>query len=293
MAGNDTLTYLMNKPLTAQKNSGLQSLITQERTRKLELLIHLLANSRQALVICGPEGIGKSTFLKVLQARKIDSWLYCPVKGTVKLSIETIQKQLVQAIKSDNLPNLTLNALSGAFRELDKQHKKIILMIDEAGKLAPGLINTIIDYAANNPVLRLVFVLTHEELEAKYSSDNALDAGYLIEIPPLSEQQCGHFLQHLATKSRFPVAFNEIDDALIATVYLETQGIPGLMVVKLPALDEVIPSNHSLGILVAAVAGLIALALGTQWYSASEHNLKRISAPVVEKSVGSEHGETQ
>ena len=290
MEGNDTLTYLMNKPLTGQKNRGLQSLITQERTRKLELLIHLLANSRQALVVCGPEGIGKSTFLTVLQARKIDSWLYCPVKGTVKLSIETIQKQLVQAIKPDNLPNLTLNALSGAFRELEKQHKKIILMIDEAGKLAPGLINTLIDYAANNPVLRLVFVLTNDELDDKYGSDNALDAGLLIEIPPLSEQQCGEFLQHLATKSRTSVAFNENDDTLIAAVYLETQGIPGLMVVKLPPLDEAIPGNHSLGILVTAVLGLIALALGTQWFSASEYNLKRIPTPVVEQSVGSDRG---
>ena len=286
MAENDTLTYLMKKPLAAQKNRGLQSLITQERTRKLELLIHLLANSRQALVVCGPEGIGKSTFLTVLQASKIDSWLYCSVKGTAKLTIETIQKQLVQAIKQ----NLTLNALSGAFRKLEKQHKKIILMIDEAGQLAPGLINTLIDYAANNPVLRVVFVLTHEELEAKYSSDNALDAGHLIEIPPLSEQQCGEFLQYLATKFRTPVAFNEIDDTLIAAVYLETQGIPGLMVVKLPALDETVPGNHSLWILLAAVAGLIALALATQWFSASEYNLKRTTAPVVEQPVGSESG---
>ncbi len=293
MAGNDTLTYLMNKPLTGQKNRGLQSLITQERTRKLELLIHLLANSRQALVVCGPEGIGKSTFLTVLQTRKIDSWLYCPVKGTVKLTIETIQKQLVQAIKPNHLQNMTLNALSGAFRRLEKQHKKIILMIDEAGQLSPGLINTLIDYAANNPVLRIVFVLTHEELDDKYSSDNALDEGHLIEIPPLSQQQCGEFLQHLATKSRSPVSFNDIDDALIAAVYFETQGIPGLMVVKLPALEEAIPGNHSLWILVAAVIGLIALALGTQWFSASEYNLKRTTAPVVDKSVGSEHSETQ
>ena len=185
---------------------------------------------------------------------------------------------------------MTLNALSGAFRGLEKQHKKIILLIDEAGQLAPGLINTLIDYAANNPVLRVVFMLTHEELEAKYSSDNALDAGHLIEIPPLSEQQCGKFLQHLATNSRLTFAFNEIDDALIAAVYLETQGIPGLMVVKIPPLDEVIPGNHSLGILVAAVLGLIALALGTQWFSASEYNLNRMPAPVVEKSVGSESG---
>jgi hypothetical protein len=45
--------------------------------------------------------------------------------------------------------------------------------------------------------------------------------------------------------------------------------------------------------LVVAVLGLIALALGTQWFSASEYNLKRMPAPVIEQSVGNKSSETQ
>jgi DamX protein len=184
---------------------------------------------------------------------------------------------------------LHIQALSGAFRGLENQGKKIILMIDEAGHLAPGLINALIDYAVKNPVLRVLFVLTHDELDLKNSSDNGLDDCHLIEIPPLSEQQCGVFLQHLAVKPRSPVAVNEINDAMIAAVYLETQGIPGLIIAQLPASNEARQAHHPLGILVAAVVGLIALALGTQWFSGSDYNLKRMSDLAISKSTGIEN----
>ncbi len=85
MVENDTFTYHVKKPLIDQKSRAVHSLISQERTRKLELLIHLISNSRQALVVCGPEGIGKSTLLKVLQERKVESWLYCPVVRAMRI----------------------------------------------------------------------------------------------------------------------------------------------------------------------------------------------------------------
>ena len=161
-------------------------------------------------------------------------------------------------------------------------------MIDEAGHLAPGLINTIIEYAAKNPVLRVIFVLTHDDLDVKNSSDSAIDDCHLIEIPPLSEKQCGEFLQHLATKPRSQVAFNEISDDMIEAVYRKTQGIPGRIIAELPDFEGAKQSDNSLWILVAAVAGLVVLALGIQWFSASEYNIKSIPAPAadVQKPAG-------
>ena len=292
MVENDTFTFHVKKPLIDQKSRIFHSLITQERTRKLELLIHLISNSRQALVVCGPEGIGKSTLLKVLQERKIESWLYCLVQGNADLNFETIQKQTAQAARQDNRDPQT-QALSGVFRLAESQHKKIVLMIDEAGHLAPGLINTIIEYAAKNPVLRVIFVLTHDDLDVKSTSDNAIDGCHLIEIPPLSEKQCGEFLQFLAARPRSQLAFNEISDGMIETVYRESQGIPGRIVAQLPALEGAEQNDNSLRILVAAVIGLVALALGIQWFSASEYNIKPtpMPAPDIQKSVGIESGE--
>jgi DamX protein len=289
MVENDTFSYHVKKPFIDQKSSAVHSLITEERTRKLELLIHLISNSRQALVVCGPEGIGKSTLLKALQERKIESWFYCLVQGHADLSFEKIQELTVQAIKKD-MPDQQVRTLSGVFRLVESQHKKIVLMIDEAGDLAPGLVNKIIEYAADHPVLRVIFVLTHDDLYVKNTSDNAIDDCHLIEIPPLSQKQCGKFLQYLATKPHSQVTFNEISDGVIEACYHETHGIPGRIIAELPALEGPKQSDNSLRILVAAVAGLVALALAIQWFSASEYNIKSMPTPStdVQKSVGIE-----
>ena len=289
MGENDTFTYHVKKPLIDQKNRVFHSLITLERTRELELLIHLIANSRQALIVCGPEGIGKSTLLKVLQDRKIESWLYSLVQGNADLSFEKIQEQTALAIKQYN-PDKQVQALSGAFSLVESQHKKIVLMIEEAGHLAPGLINTIIEYTVENPVLRVIFVLTHDDLFVKNRSDSAIDDCHLIEIPPLSKKQCGEFLQYLATKPRSQIAFNELSDGMIEAVYRETQGIPGRIIAALPGLEDTKQGDNSLWILVAAVAGLVVLALGIQWFSASQYNIKPMPTPAtdVQKSAGIE-----
>jgi len=281
MVENDTFTFHVKKPLIDQKSWVNHSLITQERTRKLELVIHLISNSRQALVVCGPEGIGKSTVLKTLQERKVESWLYCLVQGNADSSLEKIQEQIAQAIQ--------VPPLSGVFRLTESQHKKIVLMIDKAGDLAPGLINTIIEYAAKNPVLRVIFVLTHDELDVKNTSDSAIDDCHLIEIPPLSEKQCGDFLQYLATKPRSRKILTEISDGIIETVYQKTQGIPGRIIAEFPDFEGAKQSDKALWILVAAVVGLVALALVIQWYSASEYNIKPMPTPATDVQSSSYH----
>jgi DamX protein len=281
MGGNDTFIYHVNKPLINQKKEFSPSLITQERTRKLDLIIHLISNSRQSLVICGPEGIGKSTLLKILQERNVESWLYCLVQGNAGLSFEKIHEQTARVIKHD-FSGQQAQTLSGEFRLLESQRKKIVLMIDNAGHLAPGLINTIIEYAVINPVLRIVFVLTHDDLDVKNSSDSAIDACHLIEIPPLSKKQCGEFLQFLATKPRSQAAFNEISDNMIEAVYQETQGIPGRITTKIPGFEGAKQSDNSLRLLVSAVAVLVVLTLGIQWFSASKYNIRPIPTLAME-----------
>ena len=255
-----------------QKIRTVPSLITQERTRKLELLIHLLSNIRQPLVVCGPEGIGKTTILKVLQEHQVESWLYCLVQGNADLSFEKIQERAAQAIKQDksNKPVQT---------QRENRYKKMVLMIDDAGYLVPGLINTIIKYAAAKSFLSVIFVLTHDDLYLKYKSDNAVDDCYFIEIPPLSERECGEFLLHLAAQPKKQVPFDAINDDMIESIYRETQGIPGRIIAKLPGAVVAKQNENPLSILAGAVAGLIAIALGVQWYSTSEYNKKAILTP--------------
>lgn len=271
MVDNDTFTYHLKKSLNTPVDTAVHSLITQERTQKLELLIHLLANLTQPLIVCGPEGIGKTTLLKVLQDRKVESWLYCPIQGNAGLSFEKIQEHLSETIAHDR-PERYSQALTAALGQYECQNKNIILIVDDAGQLVPGLITTIIRYVESNPVLRVVFVLTHDELHVKNRSDRVIDDCHFVEIPPLSEKQCGEFLQHLSTKSWTQISFNAINENMIEAVYRETHGIPGKIIAELPVLaSNPKPSVNARWILTAAVAGLISIALYVQWATSEQH----------------------
>lgn len=244
-------------------------LITKERTQKLDLLQHLVANIARAIVVCGPEGVGKTRLLKVFQETPTESSLVCWIKGDSQLTIEKIQALLGQTLK-EKLPQLTVNSLDRAIENLSRQKINLVVIIDDAGQLAPGFIETIIAYSNGKPALRLIFALTHSELYLKTSTDPAVEDCYQIEIPPLSEKQCGEFLEYLSTLPRPRIQFNSINETNVGQLYLETHGIPGNILKVLPKSDSGIKKDYSKIFLVFAVSGLIAVALGVQWWSAKQ-----------------------
>ncbi|MDD2800672.1 MAG: hypothetical protein PHC94_01670 [Methylobacter sp.] len=271
MLENDSFTISVKKKPVNQNTAAL-TLISQERTQKLELLIHLLTNLPQPLVVCGPEGIGKTTLLKLLKERENQSWLYCHLQGNAGLSFEVLQEQLAQS---------GLNGLQAS------TNRKCVLIIDDAGTLVPGLITTIVQYASAHPVLRVVFVLTHDELHVQSKSDRVLDDCHVIEIPPLSEKQCGEFLLALSSQPWTPVSFDAINEHLITTVYRETHGIPGKIIEQIPVLSNVQQSNQGKWWMVVAVAALVSTVLAVQYLNPTNTENKSLPAPVVEQPVAS------
>lgn len=262
----DDVLWMSQKPRD-QTNTAAHSLITKERTQKLDLLIHLLSNLTQALVVCGPEGIGKTTLLKVLQERKTESWRYCLIQGNADLSFEAIQRQLAENIRQGN---------SGRH---EGQYKQVVLIVDNAGELVPGLIAAIIQYAAANSVLRVIFALTHDELQVKRGSDRAVDDCHIVEIPPLSEKQCGDFLQHLSANPATNLTFKAIGENMIAHIYRDTHGVPGKIIGKISGLSGAKQGGKLKWILVLAVAAAMALAFGVQWLVSSKNKDKGVIAP--------------
>ncbi|HEY8157286.1 MAG TPA: AAA family ATPase [Methylobacter sp.] len=262
MVDDDTFTYHVKQQPADQINKPAQSLITKERTQKLDLLIHLLSNLTQALVVCGPEGIGKTTLLKILQERKTESWRYCLIQGNAAVSFEAVQERLFRA--------QSVQSSSTAAGRSAGQYKQVVLIIDNAGALVPGLIAAIIQYAAASPSIRVVFALTHDELQVKRVSDRAIDDCHVVEIPSLSEKQCGDFLQHLSTKPYANVSFNAISENMVAHIYRETHGIPGRIIAEISGLSSGAKQGGKLKwLLVLVVATAIAIAVGVQWLMSS------------------------
>lgn len=261
MVDDDTFTYHVKQQSANPINTAAHSLITKERMQKLDLLIHLLSNLTQALVVCGPEGIGKTTLLDVLQQRKTEAWRYCLIQGNADLSFEAIHGQLTRSMKVD----VSVKSLSTVFAQYENQHKQVVLIVDNAGALVPGLIAAIIQYAAANPALRVVFALTHDELQVKRGSDRAVDDCHIIEIPPLSEKQCGDFLQDLSTKPYANLSFKAIGENMIAHIYRDTHGVPGRIIAEVSGLSGAKPGGKLKWILVLAVVSALAIAVGVQW----------------------------
>ena len=236
MPDNDDFTYSYRKSPAHAVNSkpSERALITPDRSQKLDLLIHLLTNLRQSLIVCGPSGIGKTTLLKTFEECQNDYWPICILQGSSALSFESVVTQLSRYLKLTNAGvTFDLTALR-AFCE----KQKVILVIDDAEELMPGLIGEIMDFADSLAGLRLVFSMNNAALPAKISTDSALNDCHIIEIPPLNQRQCLAYLQNLSARPGTPLSFNAITDALVEDLYQETQGIPGQLLAQLSSPDQ-------------------------------------------------------
>ena len=259
----------MNATVRTRENPASSSypLITKERTQKLELLNHLTANLANTIVVCGPEGIGKTKLLKIFQQNSAQSCMICWLQSDNKLSFSEILNAIFATI-CEYLPDLKSQSLATALDRILSRGAKIILVADDAGQLVPGLIEKIIGYSNAHPALRVVLALTHGELYLKNTTDPALEDCYLVEIPSLSEQQCEDYLEYLSTLPQPRIDFSQINEEKVAQVFRETHGVPGKILTLLP--EPVVKKNvdYSKPILLVAVTGLVLLALGVQWWSA-------------------------
>jgi DamX protein len=257
MPADNDLTYSYQKPSPNKLTE--RALITLERTQKLDLLVHLLTNLQQSLVICGPTGIGKTTLLKALQDTRTDRWHFCQLSGASSLSFESILQQLSRSL---NLPGsgiqLDINSLRASCAQ-----QKVILIIDDAGDLVPGLIGELAAFADSLTGLRLVFAMSYDEFHIKSNIDTVLEEFHVIELPPLTRKQCWEYLQNLSVHPDMPLSFNGINDTLVDDLYRETHGVPGRILAELPKLNQY-HSRHlkkwtlGLGVIAAtAVAGYV------------------------------------
>lgn len=234
------------------QSSADYSLITQERTVKLDLLIHLLSNSNRPVVLCGSRGVGKTTLLGVFQQLRNEVWQICLVQGRADLSLEQIQLRLSEFCPASE-------TLAVFLERQAMLHKKIVLIIDDAGSLPPGLINEIIDYSVSSLVLNVIFVLTHDDMSLKNHSDNAIEESHIIEIPPLSKAQCGDFLQHLALKTKLNAPIHSINDEMLEELYQNTHGIPGKIIAQFYILSRPKKNNKTSNTLMVLLLGIIAV----------------------------------
>ncbi len=227
MQDNESPVFRMNKIHMPKIKSVESALLTLERAQKLHLLIHLITNLKQSLVICGPNGVGKTVLIDELTKCEKDTLSLVCIQGTSDLSFDNFQYQLVRLLENQLGFDAENQDVSDVLSMLDKNNQKVVVIFDDAGQLMPGLIDTLIEFASENKCLKIVFSLTLDEIQFKKSSDRRIDDCHFIDIPPLTEKQCGVFLRSLSAQPGINLEFNNINEQLIEKIYKKTNGVPG------------------------------------------------------------------
>lgn len=251
-----------------QVGAPAQFLLTPERAQVLDLLIHLISNSADSILLCGPEGVGKSKLLQILQEHEIAGCSFCLVEGAPELSLDEIRQHLDKSFIPEPRGKFIGSIPSAAERSVPRQKK--VLIIDEAGALAPGLITAVLHYAEENPQIRVILALTHDQLHLKYRSDQRIEECHIVELPPLTEKQCGEFLLHLSAKRASGIAAETLTDSRISLIFRQTHGIPARIIAGYSAPPPRKRTDHSSAILITSVAVLVVVALAVQWFSSRQ-----------------------
>ena len=232
MLDNTAVTH--RYPPKSIGNAQDRALISVERTEKLELIAHLLCNVQQGLILCGPFGIGKSTLLSLLQDRLAGQWRIAWLQGVANLNFERIVSQLGHFLGQTQTDQATdLEQLRNAC-----SRQQTLLIIDDAGELAAGLLDELSAFADSATGLQLVLALTYDDYHIKRVTDKLIDDLHFIELPPLNPKECGEFLQYLATPPQSLFPRQTLTEHLIAELYRDTHGIPGRILDKIPAIKH-------------------------------------------------------
>ncbi|GAB6068451.1 hypothetical protein JCM13664_17710 [Methylothermus subterraneus] len=258
----------------ASHAAGGYDFLSPERQQKYDLLVHLLGNLEQPVFLSGPEGIGKSAFLARLRDHPPPKWRVFSLTASPQTTLEQVQKALAEALAAKG------------------QREVVVLALDDAGRLAPGVLDAICRFAVQTADLGLLAALRPDELHLKAVSDPwAVGEAQVIELPPLSEQQCADYFERLWLQRG---RSGEPDPELVQEIYRRTHGVPGWIQHEVVELFGRPPLRWHLALakpvyLALGVVGIAVVAV-TYWQSrqhASESVLPLSPAPSADPMAAS------
>jgi len=226
-----------------------------ERQQRIDLISHLIPNSRQPILLRGPEQSGKSFFLRRLHSEIQSEYnVILPVFSRIQ-SGESIFDELQRTFdEGDNVGKQVQSRLE-AWSNLAKL---VVLIIEDAHLIEPSLMADVIELPHQYTCVRLVFS-SSENL-----GDKVETGCHLIDLEPFSQKQTIEYARLRVSRKGFNQAcLTGIDDVVL---FIETGGLPGRIndvlaqflkkPNKLEKADNVKSKNRTL---VTAIAGILLL----------------------------------
>jgi DamX protein len=221
----------------------LEPLISPARQQKFELLLSLIKTQQQSLIVCGPEGIGKTTLLKrlVKSSNKQQLWNYIECEASLTLSEIVTHLSSVLSLRNErDSSTKTLKIAQKLVAQLSKisaNGHTVMLILDDVGQLQAGVITKLLTFARQCKGLQLILSITPNDLFIKRITDYVIDECYVVEIPPLTEQEVEVFAQNYIQDNRDLKGVETISQSVATEIYHRSQGMPGLAVQEIARMN--------------------------------------------------------
>jgi len=228
----------------------------EQRQQRLDLMMHLIPNSRQAILLRGPKQCGKTFFMQQFKAQADTSWLICFVEAR-------------QLVESDS----PITACAAAFDQLDgtekqvvlrltawsKANKKVIICVEDAHQLNKEQFDFLFNLAQEFACVHLPFTSSENlssELEAQC---------LLIDLGPFSQKQTIDYAKNYTKGGGLD--FNRVAGIDEVILFIETGGLPGrindVLLQRQQAPEDVAerPKKNNVTTIKLVVLGLIGLGI--------------------------------
>jgi len=187
---------------------------TQERQQRLDLIMHLIPNSRQPVLLRGPDAAGKSFFIGQFVKQAPKEWLVCALEAdellvsvldSIELAVNTVQQ-------TDKAIHSRLSAWSD-------QEKVVVALIEDAQLLGSECVEQLFQLRQEYSCLRLL-ITSSENL-----GDDVEGRCQLIDLEPFTQKQTIEYAKtRVSSKGLNFVNLAGVDDVVL---FIETGGLPG------------------------------------------------------------------
>lgn len=212
----------------------LESFFPAERQRRLDLILHLIPNTRQVILLRGPVQSGKSFFIGRLQNQIDESWQFCSI----------LADQLMQT-------EAPLQVLADAFNGLEDKHNQILIRLEAWSKLGQKVIVCIENaHQLNTELFAFLFKLSdnyeciHMILTSSENLGESVESRcQLVDLEPFTQKQTTQYAKKRVQKKGIELVnlagFDEV------VLFIETGGLPGRINDVLEQIPNQVASDGS------------------------------------------------
>ena len=185
--------------------AGESYFVTPALEERLNLAHHLVHYSDHLIVVTGPPGAGKTSFLERLISGGVAQWRSCAIPVPHPYGVNTLLDRILGGLALPAPPPRStpaqerLLALAGYLEDRVRAGDLAVIAIDDAQRLEDDALELVVELALRSPSLKARFVMAANAeliptLAAAVEGRGGGDILHVIEIPALGVEETRDYI---------------------------------------------------------------------------------------------------